>query len=207
MTIAYDFSAFVDGLSTEEREALGGALQAALLAVSLADEDLSFFEIVAWAKGTLAGIDALGGGMSTLAECGAEVLQREANGWKQQAVQLKKQIAAATKAANNEGGDLEGRSVEGEPPFFVTMLKLVGPIVDRGRPILEKMPPPVREAFEDNAAAMLVQVAEASGGFLWWGEKISAEERAVASKLFSMLGITVRDAEVRKKFGLDAPEG
>jgi hypothetical protein len=65
------------------------------------------------------------------------------------------------------------------------------------------MPDDVREAFDAHVAHLMLHVAEASGGFVWWLPRISLEESQAARVLLARLGCEVRDPEVRAKFKLD----
>jgi hypothetical protein len=192
MTLADDFTTFTDGLLPAEQATLGASLLLAVSAICLADDHLSLFELIATSQGTAAGLELLGPGFG-------ELIERGKIGLDQAHLDLKRQCR-----------DDLARLVSGSPAErqaivdrYGSALTLTAPHVASGQALIARMPPAIRVPFEDFLARWLLAVAEASGGFLWWGERVSAEERAAARTLVSTLGITIRDPEIRRKFAID----
>lgn len=197
MSIEEAFSAYIDGLTTDEREALGACLVMVPLAVSLADDDLTLREIFATGRGMGDGQQVFGPGFTTLIEHGRVGMKRFDADKQRELLELKQRLAAGPSAAELEVLATRASAMD-------TGLKVALPVVAQARPLLDRMDASLREAFDAYLVKLIVAVAEASGGFLWWGEKISQAEREGAQTLLGALGLTVSDAEARKKLGLGA---
>jgi hypothetical protein len=197
MTTEEDFKAYVDALSNDEQEALGASLFLASTALIGADNDMTLRELLAMAKGLMAGSDALGPGFEPL-------ISRGKIGAEQHKITLERELADLRQKLKQGLSAPELDAMKAKLDSMSSLIDQITPLLARARQAADKMPPAVRVAFDDFVAALLVRIAEASGGFLWWGEKISNEEREAARKLLDALGVSVRDPEVRKKFALDA---
>jgi len=194
MSTTEAFSSFVEGLSTAEKETLGASLLLVAPALCMADDSITLRELIAATKGTIAGAETLGPGLGLLLDHGK-------NGADQFKLDMQRQLVALREKTGGEQPS--------EQPETPARVESLGSVVDiftpqlvKARTILEKMPADLRGSFDDYIATLLLRVAEASGGFLWWGEKINAQEREAAQGLLGALGVTVRDPETRKKFGL-----
>lgn len=65
------------------------------------------------------------------------------------------------------------------------------------RDVLRTMPDDLRKRYEDFVLGMAVRLAAASGGFLWFGRPISAEEKIALRKIVIALGIKVENQALR----------
>jgi hypothetical protein len=199
MGLREDFDAFVKSLSDKEREALGGSISLSVVAMVWADEKASIRELIATVVGIAKGATEFGVAFSQgLIEPAGKVADELKAEIHAHLVDVKQSIAnmRATGKVDPEAS----KRIEAIPS---SVAALVAPRVAAGKAVLEKMPASIRPAFEDYVAHLLLRAAEASGGFLWWGQKISNDERKVAKEMLTTFGIVVRDPEVRKKFGLD----
>jgi hypothetical protein len=192
MTLAEDFSAFTDTLSTAEQETLGASLLLAVSALCLADDEATIAELLATGRGAALGAERLGPGFEELIDWGKI-------GIDQACLDLKRQCLEDLH--RSKGGLPEARP--GILTGYGDAIHIAAPHVASGQALVARMPPSIREPFEDFVARWLLHVAEASGGFLWWGEKISPAERDAARQLLSALGIVVRDPVIRQKFAID----
>lgn len=197
MTTDQDLSSFLSTLSTQDKEALGAALCLVGPAMCMADGSVSIRELIATIKAATAATETLGPGFESLAQHGkngAEQIQLDLH---RELVALKEKLASSSSAedllALKERVDTLSSVTSSFTPHFA-----------KAREILDRMPPDLRGAFDDFLATMLLRVAEASGGFLWWGEKISEQEREAARTMIAAFGVSVRDPEVKKKFRLEA---
>jgi hypothetical protein len=197
MTTDHDLSSFLTTLSTEDKEALGAALCLVGPAMCMADGSISIRELIATIKAASAATETLGPGFENLVEHGK-------NGAEQLQLDMQRDlIAIKEKLASNPSAE-ELDAMKARTETFSSMTTMFAPHFIKAREILDRMPPDLRGAFDDFLATMLLRVAEASGGFLWWGEKISEQEREAARAMIAAFGISVRDPEVKKKFRLEA---
>jgi hypothetical protein len=193
-TTAEAFTAYINTLTPEELGALGVSVMTALGEICIADDQVSFFELIAIGRGSFEGLETLGDGFSQMIDLGKDQIDQSEINARRKAIRARNKGAEAAEG----GGSTEGATVT------ENILERLQPQQALARGVIERMPAAAREPFEDVFSRWVLHVAEASGGFLWWGEKISPAERDAARKVFSTLGIVVRDPAIRKKFAIES---
>jgi len=77
---------------------------------------------------------------------------------------------------------LSARAREGDPLFFAEQLAKVGAVV-------RELPDELRGVYQAFVHDMCLHLAAASGGFLWFGEAISEEEKVALRKIAAAIGV------------------
>lgn len=77
---------------------------------------------------------------------------------------------------------LSASAREGDPLFFAGQLSRLGAVV-------RELPDDLRDRYRAFVHDMCLRLARASGGFLWFGEAISEEEKIALRKIAAAIGV------------------
>ena len=55
--------------------------------------------------------------------------------------------------------------------------------------VVKRLPPPLHAQYTEFVTRVCRSAAESSGGWLWFGTKVSAEEKAVLDRVSAVLGL------------------